>query len=253
MKSRLERLSTELRDCPDKVLYAWSRPDFESPSSTRLEFLSLLIMSAAGGSPTAYRLYGASLKDVDGIWRVVFQEDLVRIKSGIRRNLVVPLDALNSKELGIKAGLQKMLVCSDKGIGFSESRKGDSDFLKTLETVAGRRKESVARLPMPQMNIVIRDPARLIPRHNKKLMSLMTSTEGYSSFDSFRGNYKRMAPALFHKNGESYICDYELVFGRGMMVADMSALENRTFAMKLEDIDLTDSEYCRTKIKKLFF
>jgi hypothetical protein len=228
------------------AICAWHYPETEPLDSIRLELLSIVIIFSIDNVLKAIRLYSSSMKDIDGIWRIVFKEGLVRIKSGKRRNIVVPASNLKEDEEGVNVGLCKRLVFGAKGFEFSSKRQGDLAFLTKIESMLQQRIHKVTNLPTPAFYTVSKHPQRLIVRSNRIVLDKLTKMPEYSAYDSLRCNYTKVATALFPKNAIGYMCDYNMVFGGSMIVADASRLNSEVYKVKLDDMCInTTNEYCR--------
>jgi hypothetical protein len=251
MEQRLEKLRQQLAPNEGFILCTWDKAEFEPPTKARLGMLPLIAAGKIGDGYRACRMYGTLVKDTDNVFRILFEENLVRVKAGSRKNCVVQPRSLKPGEGGNKVGLQKCLEFGRMPFRLSNDRPGDEIFLKTLESMVARKQEEQEFIPAPEFLISTSSPGNLTPRMNKKLMDAISAQEGYSAFESAAANFYRLAGKVCRQEDYQHICSFEIAYGRGNILADISKVENRTFKVPIANIDISTSEFCRFRLKKL--
>ena len=251
MEQRLEKIRQLLSQNKGCMLCAWDRAEFEPVTRTRLGMLPLIAACCIDGSCRACRMYGTVVRDTDNVYRILFEENLVRVKTGYRRNCVIQPRQLKTGEGGNKVGLQKLVEFGRMPFRLHDERPGDEIFLKTLETITARQPEESEFIPAPDFLISTTSPGNLTPRMNKQLMDAISVHDGYSAFESAASNFFKLADKICTRDDAQYVCSFEIAYGKGNVLANTGKVETRMFKVPIGNMDISTSEYCRFRLKKL--
>jgi len=131
MKESIKIITNHLKEFPDRLLTGWV---FNGTSMNGYYLVNRTFLTVAGifnGVPKAFRIPGAIEYKDEGD-RALFSGNLVRIKDGSRKGVLIPVYQVREDEDVSKVGLGKHLVAGDQAHKISGRRDGDVIFLQTL-------------------------------------------------------------------------------------------------------------------------
>ena len=198
MKQHLDKLKDLLH--PDKVVVKWVFHGSDHCNHYLINRTFLLVAGIFSGVPKAFRVPGAvEYRDTSDGDRIRYAGDTVRVTSGQRKGVLMPIHRIREDECVQRVGLGKWLCLGKEAHKMSPRRTGDQVFISDLLSMCTDAIEADS-MPTPSVRVAVR-PAR-------------------------RGSVRSRAPIqadTYQPDCESVpgkcLYDYSLFYGHGVCVA----------------------------------
>ena len=247
MNIALENLRDLSLEHPDRVLLTWletnadeqahnipKESQFNRYVSLRFAFLGAVWVD--GEHVRAAKMAGTVTRDRNRMQKLLFSYgNLVRIKGGVRSNMVVTPDRLYPDEHAVMAGLDKDLEYGGEGHRFLVGRDGDMDFLYNLNAGLFRTEPvKVEQVLSPLFFIRTKDSELLRARLNGNLAGVLKGMQHYRPALSLDENFRRCADELYTEDlddNEGWrLYPFSYCEGKGSIVMDADQMP-RSFSM----------------------
>jgi len=230
---------------PGKVVAAWHTTYKGADMLANLENCFLLVARMGPAGAEACRCAGTLEVSDIGQQRIYFSSDnLVRVKTGRRRNLVVKPFQLRYEEAAVPAGLRRRLEIGTAEDQLQHTRDGDIVFLRQLEHMLAGPVLQTAGLPLPVAYKKVRGPDQVQPRLTGALIARLRDLGGTDDGATVPELFQ-MHAAHFGEpvEGGGMVFPFADVSGRGITMLDLSQHAQEAYAMPAEALDMVSDLY----------
>ena len=214
----------EIAPAEGRCLAFWHSPDYPKQRYCTLLFTTLWVLRAcSAGGYEVWRVPGTVWRDHSGLQRILFSDQkLVRIRSGVRTNMVVLPERLGIGENAVPATTYRQLRYEQRSIALHE-RYIDRQFLLTLgEGLARGIPEDLTFLRSPEFYCRSRGVWR--PRINGMAAMLLADHSGYNPDLPYMDNLRKLLPEFVRVEPEieeGTLYPMSLIMGRGSVYVDL--------------------------------
>lgn len=208
------------------------------PCYSRTEFVSLCVVTAVENRPSAYKFIGTQETGDKAPFMLYGGLNTVRIKNGKRRNAVVKIENLHYGEEGLQAGIYKYLDISNDPKDFNIGSNSDMDFLNEVEAMILGKKTSTINMPLPTLYRATKAQHVVQPRITGELFNRLQTLPGYDEGYTMQENFFRLKDNLaVARHEDSTIYPYEIIYGGGLVIMDVSAVSSEIFQLPIGNVD----------------
>ena len=230
--SKLDEITKRLaKESGKYVYYMWYGVRRRNTQYSSLSRTYCIMVGLLDGELRALRLCGTVVRDDGSPPKVLFGDNLYRVISEDRKNIVLPVDQLLPQHTVVPAGLSKLLREGTEAGDLSPDRKKDVEFLNDVyAAVFEADDDSSFRIP----EFFIGRRKGIQPRTGKYL------AEALGIKDRESGNMKRAFKGHLDKltNEDGYV-DFRLAYGPGTVFSNTVGMRpSRIAREKIDDVSL---------------